>query len=123
MLWVGTVLLESISLHNKGVSKDIFLQEWRDQLLESWRKDASMDLLKVTSLVRTLDSNYLTSVTRANTHRRPRGISSTVKEPVTAHQRQSLLPLPSVRHLVNGMRSSRIPNDESIFRSMMEWHL
>jgi len=123
VLWIGTVLLESLSLRNKGVSQDTFLQEWRDQLLESWRKDASMDLLKVISLVRTLDSSYLTSVTRANTHRRPRGTSSTVKEQATALQRQSLLPLPSVRHLANGMRSSRIPNDESIFRSMMEWHV
>lgn len=45
--WVGAILLESQHPSTEGMPLSTFLEEWRNQLPEKWRKYAMLDVLKV----------------------------------------------------------------------------
>ncbi len=48
--WVGAMLLEAEAppLFDQGIAESGFINDWKDQLPESWRKDAALSALKVT---------------------------------------------------------------------------
>ena len=45
--WLGAILLEAQSTSVEGVLTSNFLRDWQDQLPDSWRTYATLDLLKV----------------------------------------------------------------------------
>lgn len=45
--WVGVVLLQSQCASAEGTPTSRFLQEWQNQLPESWREQATLEVLKV----------------------------------------------------------------------------
>ena len=48
--WLGAILLEAQSTSAEGVLTSDFLRDWQDQLPDSWRTYATLDVLKVSYL-------------------------------------------------------------------------
>lgn len=45
--WVGEILLEELSIPDQAVAESDFLNNWKNQLPEEWRKHAALSALKV----------------------------------------------------------------------------
>ena len=45
--WLGATLLEAHAVDELGMPIEDFMQVWRESLPEAWRKEADIDLIKV----------------------------------------------------------------------------